>query len=235
VYNPVAPRHRYSGRLWSARYGEQILTRLLRFFFHLLYHQFAWTYDLVAAIVSLGRWNNWILETLPYLPETGILELGYGTGHLQAALLARGSRPIGLDESKWMAKMASRRLHRLNYSPNFVNARTQEMPFAEGIYKAIVATFPSDYIFDPNTIDECYRVLQPGGRMFVLPLAWITGHGFFNRLASSIFRVTGQAPEWDERYIEPFNTRGFNSQALEVELHGSKILLLILTRPMSSD
>src|SRR5690606_30869240 len=33
--------------------------RLVRFGFHLLYNQFAWTYDAVAFLVSAGEWHAW--------------------------------------------------------------------------------------------------------------------------------------------------------------------------------
>ena len=51
---------------------------LLRLFFKLLYHQFAFTYDLVAAAVSFNRWKDWTREILPLIEGTRILELGYG-------------------------------------------------------------------------------------------------------------------------------------------------------------
>ena len=69
---------------------KRLLGWFLRFFFHLLYHQFAWTYDWVAAGVSLGRWNEWVRSILPYMQEGRILELGHGPGHLQAELLKTG-------------------------------------------------------------------------------------------------------------------------------------------------
>src|SRR5687767_6312726 len=36
-----------------------LMRRFMRVFFHLLYHPFAFTYDLVAAVVSFGQWKNW--------------------------------------------------------------------------------------------------------------------------------------------------------------------------------
>jgi ubiquinone/menaquinone biosynthesis C-methylase UbiE len=47
---------------------------------------FAWSYDLVAAVVSLGQWNHWVGSVLPYLPGVNILEIGHGPGHLQRLL-----------------------------------------------------------------------------------------------------------------------------------------------------
>ena len=38
----------------------KLIAHLLRIFFHLLYHPFAWTYDFIAWAVSLGRWKDWV-------------------------------------------------------------------------------------------------------------------------------------------------------------------------------
>ncbi len=48
---------------------------LLRFFFRLLYHEFAFTYDLVAAVVSFNRWKDWVMSVLPFLAGKRILEI----------------------------------------------------------------------------------------------------------------------------------------------------------------
>ena len=60
----------------------RLIFSLLRPVYYLLYHHFAWTYDLVADIVSLGQWKDWVRTALPYL-DGCVLELGYGPGHLQ--------------------------------------------------------------------------------------------------------------------------------------------------------
>lgn len=203
----------------------------MRLFFKLLYHQFAWSYDLVAASVSLGKWKRWIYTVIPYLPEGRLLELGFGPGHLQVALKAQGRAPVGLDESAWMAAQAQARLRSLGFEPGLANGLSQRLPFASGAFCSIVATFPSEYIIDPNTIKECYRVLQPGGVLVLLPVAWITGKGLLHHLAASLFRVTGQAPELDERFIQPYLVDGFETQQIITkELPGSKLLILILKR-----
>jgi hypothetical protein len=43
------------------------MREFLRFFFHHFYHGFAWTYDFVAAVVSIGRWQHWGFAALPHL------------------------------------------------------------------------------------------------------------------------------------------------------------------------
>jgi len=89
---------------------------LLRFFFRLLYHQFAFTYDLVAATVSLGRWKDWVLSVLPFIQGTRVLEIGHGPGHLQRALLEQNLLAVGIDESSQMGRLAKRNLRRFFHS-----------------------------------------------------------------------------------------------------------------------
>ena len=75
----------------------------MRGFFHLLYHQFAWSYDWVSGLVSLGMWQDWIEVALPYLKGPKVLELGPGPGHIQKALAERGVESVALEASPQMA------------------------------------------------------------------------------------------------------------------------------------
>src|SRR5512132_3245594 len=85
---------------------------ILRFFFYLLYHPFAFAYDLVATTVSLGRWKDWVLSVIPFIEGTRILEIGHGPGHLQRNLLSRDLFAVGVDESAQMGRLAGKNLKR---------------------------------------------------------------------------------------------------------------------------
>jgi ubiquinone/menaquinone biosynthesis C-methylase UbiE len=207
----------------------RLLLSLLRLFFRLLYHQFAWIYDLVAAFVSLGRWQGWVLSTLPWL-DGRVLEIGFGPGHLQLALQERGLPTFGLDESRQMARQASSRLGRKGFSANLVRGLAGHIPFPGNSFETVVATFPAEYIFDAGTLAQIRRVLVSGGRLVILPTAWITGKGRFERLAAWLFKVTGEA-----RAIEAtlpgiqmrLSTGGFDVRHELVEMTGSRLLILI--------
>lgn len=95
----------------------KLRSALMRGFFHLLYHQFAWTYDFVSGVVSIGMWQSWITAMLPFLEGPNILELGPGPGHLQLALARRGLISFGLDASPQMTRMAALRLLNKKKSP----------------------------------------------------------------------------------------------------------------------
>ena len=210
---------------------KRILITFFREFFKLLYHQFAWTYDWVASIVSLGDWQNWVQSVLPYLIGPRTLEIGFGPGHLQAKLLQKGISVFGLDESPQMTRIAFRRINRLGKCQNLVRGIAQTLPYADESFHQVVMTFPADFILDQLTYREIHRVLVSGGEAVILPLAWITGRKPIQRAAAWLNHVTGEAPKWDEKYLEPLKMLGFNLSWKMINYSSSKILIIQLIKP----
>jgi ubiquinone/menaquinone biosynthesis C-methylase UbiE len=171
---------------------------LLKNFFNLLYDQFAWTYDWVADLVSLRRWRNWVYCVLPYLESSPILELGHGPGHLQTKLNGLEKSIFGIDVSEKMVRIAWQRLQENDYTPGLVVGRTQDLPYSDHTFKRVVATFPSEYINNRETLSEIWRVLDQSGELIILVAAWITGESFSEKLVAWLFRVTGQAPDTNQ-------------------------------------
>lgn len=210
-----------------------LISRFLRFFFHLLYHPFAWTYDLVAAVVSLGRWQDWIQAVIPFIDGTSVLELGHGPGHLQRILCSRGLFTVGLDESIQMGFLAKRSLLHNGYAKfKLVRGLAQGLPFAAEMFDCVVATFPTEYFVEPQTLSDVWRTLKNRGKFIVLPVAWITGKGLLERLMAWVFRLTGQAPvdpveTISERLRKPFQEAGFQVEIQQVEVKSSLLLIVI--------
>lgn len=160
--------------------------------FHLLYHQFAWSYDAVSAVVSLGQWRAWGEAAVPFLTGPRVLELGHGPGHLQATLLDVGWRPVGIDLSPQMGQLARRRLGRRGSGAALVRGRAEMLPFGDGAFDCVVATFPAPYIVAPDTVAAVGRVLVPGGRLIIVPEAQLTGSGPLTATIEWLYRITGQ-------------------------------------------
>ena len=209
--------------------------RLMRFFFYHFYHAFAWTYDLVSWVVSVGRWRDWLLTALPYLEGPRVLELGHGPGHLQGALWQRGMIAFGLDESRQMGRMARGRLLGFGLPVALTRGHAQFLPFGANCFDSVVATFPTNYIFDRGTLDEIFRVLRPGGRLVVIPMAWIVGKSLADRAAVWLFRVTGQGgtltDALKERIQLPFAGAGFRVRVEMAEKHLSMVLVIVAEKP----
>ncbi len=200
------------------------IQRFMRFFFHLLYHPLAFTYDLVAAIVSFGGWKDWILSILPFIAGTRILELGHGPGHLQRILLNRGLFAAAIDESAQMGTLAKRRLGNAH---KLTRALTQKIPFASESFDSILSTFPSEYIFDMQTLSEAHRVLRNGGRLIVLPVAIPK-----SRFLRWLYKITGESPSdltesVRSRITRPFLDAGFGVEVEIVEVKSSTLLVVV--------
>jgi len=233
---------------------------LLRLFFRLLYHEFAFTYDLVAAAVSFNRWQDWVMSVVPFIEGYRVLEIGHGPGHLQRILLSRGLSPVGIDESAQMGRLAKRNLRHSAYSErrvadgsrsvsstlsdytqvNLTRGLAQQLPFPDEWFNTIVATFPAEYIFDPSTLAEAQRTLAPGGRFVILPGAIFTGRGLPDRFLAWIFRITRQTPPnlseiLHERSREPFATAGFDLKIYEISVKSSVVFILLAVKRAGLD
>jgi ubiquinone/menaquinone biosynthesis C-methylase UbiE len=206
------------------------LQKFLKIFFDLLYHQFAWTYDLVAWLVSIGQWNDWIATTLPFLSGDRILELGHGPGHLQKLSWSREIHTVGLDLSPQMGRICKHRLLKNDFIPMLVNGSGTALPFSPESFSTVVATFPTEYIIHPSTLAEMRRVLKPGGKFILLPLTWITGTNPLHKLAAWLFKVTGQSTDEDDPSLNLGESKirdfGFTTKSHIINLKHSKVLIL---------
>lgn len=225
---------------------------ILHLFFKLLYHQFAFAYDLVSAAVSLGHWKDWVSSILPFLRGTRILEIGSGPGHLQRLILARGLTSVAIDESTPMLRLAKRNIrrnhsgnnkasseiqtHRTAYAHiNLTRGLAQQLPFRDQAFDTIVATFPAKFITKPETLSEARRCLSDGGRFIVLPVALQRGRGMLERAMSLLFRITHQSPvdpieEVKKKLSEPFIETGFEVDVKELQVKSSLLLVILASK-----
>lgn len=207
-----------------------LLPRIKRRIFNWLYHPLAFTYDLVAGAVSLGHWNEWGRQTLPLIEGTRVLELGHGPGYLQLSLRALNLSVVGLDESRQMGRLASGRLRREGLAElNLARGLAQCLPFPQASFDTLVSIFPSEYIFDGRTLAEARRVLVPGGRFVVMPVAWPS-----NPLLAWLFRITGESPAPALDVIEPkikppFIQAGFTTEIETLDVESGTLMIVIAT------
>jgi ubiquinone/menaquinone biosynthesis C-methylase UbiE len=238
-----------STRVWWRQSHQTLvfMKTLLRLFFHLLYHQFAFAYDLVSAVVSFGHWKDWILEVVPFIEGTRTLEIGHGPGHLQRVLLNRGLAAVAIDESTPMGRLAKRRsgpsnyplpnsTHRPDYpQANLTRGLAQHLPFRAEAFDTVLATFPSEYFVDPLALSEVKRCLSDGGRFVVLPIAMPK-----NRFLAWLFKVTGQAPSdalqiIQEKLEEPFIKSGFDVETHVIDLKSGTLIVIVASIPRRAE
>lgn len=167
------------------------LARLYLWATRRLYNEFAWSYDLVAWIVSGGRWDRWRRMALDHVVDQPVLEVGFGTGELLLEMIRRGWQVIGVDLSPAMHRVTSRKLRRRGLWVLRAQTRSQTLPFPDDFFAAIVSTFPAEYVVDPASLREFWRVLRPGGRLVIAGLVVQRSGPAWSRGSALVF---GDAP-----------------------------------------
>jgi len=201
-----------------------------------LYYEFAWAYDLASWIVSLGRWSGWRLSALDYVAGPRVLEIGFGTGELLLEMGARGLKPVGLDLSLAMHRIAARKLSRRGLGVPRVRGITQAMPFPDGAFDAIVSTFPAGYILDPATLCEAARLLRPpdaatgkgGGRLVVVGLTVAVDLSAWWSALRFLFGGEGEAAL--DRFIALAQAAGLQVEVLERESGRFRVPVIVAER-----
>ena len=132
-------------------------------------------YDSFAEAYAASNENNLInayYERPAMLALAGdvagrrILDAGWGSGPLFAALLGRGAIVTGIDKSAGMVELARRRLG--DDADLQVADLGSPLPFPDGMFDDVTASLVLHYLEDWGpALDELRRVLKPGGRLIM--------------------------------------------------------------------
>lgn len=144
--------------------------RIVRMLFETLYRNRT-LYWLASTIPFAGQWRRWQRLVLPRLVGTDVLEIGCGIGTLLGDLTQAGYTCYAVDRSPQMVAAACSELRRRGFGSDAVHviqADARRLPFDDDRFDTVVSTFPTEYIFDPQTVREIARVLRPGGRLVVV-------------------------------------------------------------------
>ncbi len=126
------------------------------------------TYDRVGAVLSFGQDPRWRRFLVDRLPRDGgqVLDVATGTGLVAQALLARGFRVTGLDQSP---EMLVRARERFGDRVELVEGSADELPFDDASFDHLTFTYLLRYVDDPAaTLAELARVVRPGGTIAML-------------------------------------------------------------------
>ena len=154
------------------------------------YNRLSRWYDMISGSTE-KKYRDWGLEKLAAQPGEKILEIGFGTGHCLVSLaksVGPTGRVTGLDISDGMLAIARERLKQEGLSErvdlhlgdaanlDFIEARS-----LDGIFMSFtLELFDNPEI--PRVVQECLRVLKPGGRLAVVSMTKTTPPGMAVRM-----------------------------------------------------
>lgn len=142
---------------------------LRQWLFETLYkHEYL--YRFASTVPFAGQWRIWQRLVLTRLHGHDVLELGCGLGDLLADMIEAGYNCRAVEYSPQMVAAARRTLQRreLGEKAWVSQGSAQRLPFVDASFDTVVSTFPSEYIYDPETIAAVERILRPGGRLIVV-------------------------------------------------------------------
>lgn len=133
--------------------------------FALLYRFGGRIYDPLTRFLFGGAWDRWRSSVIPFLPIGTILDVGSGTGSLVSVLNPKGYVAFAIDREPSMLRR-SRLLP--DARTRIIRGDAGALPFRNATFDACVATFPSRFVLERNTLDEVSRVLRPGGTFAIV-------------------------------------------------------------------
>jgi SAM-dependent methyltransferase len=143
--------------------------RLRKLLFETLYRN-RYLYRIASTVPFAGQWRIWQRLVLTRIHGTDVLELGCGLGDLLADMLDVGYNARAVEHSPEMVDAARDTLkkRKLGQPAWVIQGVSQSLPFSNDSFDSVVSTFPSEYIYKPDTIAEVARVLRPGGRVIII-------------------------------------------------------------------
>src|SRR5450631_4230263 len=113
-------------------------------------------YRFASTVPFAGQWRGWQRQILPRIYGKEVLELGCGLGDLLADMLEAGYDCHAIEHSPEMVSAARATLKKRSQGSDatIIQGSAQSLPFSSETFDSVVSTFPSDYIYDPDTLSE---------------------------------------------------------------------------------
>jgi tRNA threonylcarbamoyl adenosine modification protein (Sua5/YciO/YrdC/YwlC family) len=113
---------------------------------------------------GLERGRTFAEALMPWIRGPNVVDLGVGTGLVAAGLVERGIDVTGVDLSLEMLRRAFDRI-----GPRVAQGDAHDLPVASGSVDTVLMAWVLHVVGDAAAVlDECRRVLRPGGRLAVI-------------------------------------------------------------------
>lgn len=117
----------------------------------------AGSYGSVVRLATFGQDSAWKQKILKAVgSHNSVLELACGTGILSSKLAGAGKNVAGID-------LTFEYLRASRHKPNTLQGTAEVLPYRSESFDAVVSSYLAKYVNVQNVVDECWRVLRPGG------------------------------------------------------------------------
>lgn len=187
-----------------------------------MFDRIAFRYDFLNRLLSFGidrGWRRKMVRMVTAGRPAAILDLATGTGDL-AIGLARANPAAtvtGADLSPDMLAVGRRKIEKkkIGNIAGMIEADGERLPFPEASFDAVTIGFGiRNFENIPAGLSEMFRVLKPGGRVYVLEFAMPKGkifgalyHFYFRRMLpfiGGLFTGEYKAYRYLQRSVEDF-------------------------------
>lgn len=137
-------------------------------------------YDIMNDIMSGGLhrlWKRYLLQAAGIKASHFVLDIATGTGDIAmkvAPIVQKNGQLIATDINETMLTMGRNRLLNAGFTPPFVQCSANHLPFRHDVFDRITLAFGLRNMTDKNgVLAQCYRVLKPGGQLFILEFSQV--------------------------------------------------------------
>ncbi len=159
------------------------------------------SYDRLVKLATLGQDFNWKKKLVENVPDGSlVLEMACGTGILTSLLKQNNNIVYGIDLTfEYLSKLGDKSIE-----IDSINGTAEFLPFQNGYFDCIVASYLPKYVNLNILVNECQRVLKQKGILilhdFIYPkkltyqLAW----KIYFRIIKTLWRL-------DRKWTNVFN------------------------------
>ncbi len=162
--------------------------------------------DRIAECVASMDHEAALIKRTIGIKKGTVLDAGCGGAYIDIALAQNKDLDfILLDPAHKAAKAAEENMKAFGYGSRaqVICGSEQEIPLKDNTVDYVISTSSIGYWHNAQKgLEECYRVVKPGGKIFVSDISWDSYRDYFGMLKQSEIEYFSVHNEQDDMWIE---------------------------------